>query len=683
MVCSRRSRNRWSNSRLLPLRTCPNGYSTSSTSNSAFRTLQAYGRPSTPNNSFVARCIYGHSVLPNTSPTRRMHHMPFMHAVHLCVLAVLARFGDRQGISVPLHDYRPVAKLTILVHVSHIDKFRAQESYLQNTDLVHVRYFHTACRRCPSMVSSLRSHDAFGRTREMLSTWYTRPTAWVFKMDDDTWLDVDKLMAHIQATNSSTHYYGGFKMMAVDGLFASGGAGYLISRRTMEDVDFRRQCQWHYDQEDVGIGKCMRETIQLLPTDIPVNPDTPEKMIEWWIKPSPDHVSHHRPVSTAISYHYMSPERIRKPWIPGRAFPKRMHQVWLGKSKPPPLDLISACASLHYDWEYTLWTDDNLGNITYDSKYQEKGSFTLRYLHARGAVGDILKAADLVRLEVLYRYGGVAMDADQVCLKRMDPLLELGRTYDWVAAHEHEHDHSSVKRLVACGVQIAHPYSPSIYRALAHVPFIYLGKSAWTSTGPCLISQAIVYPCGRETRPLCGQAYSDADECERPAPLHLLPSRAFYPYHHSEVHLMSRCKHSLAKSYTLQHWSSTRNTYMRASRLLWRPSRWTLDERGASLVGKWPPRHCTGSGNTVQGPATSPGAYVIYTGIDIPAGRVLEAPGTYNITKCNAIGCENMLMASSLRLTSEMTSLRVFGKSPVFRIGWSGVLNNLTKAQRS
>jgi len=594
---------------------------------------------------------------------------PFMHLATLVAAVVRSTFGDRQGIISPLHDYRSVAELTILVHVSHVDKFNAQESYLQNTDLVHVRYFHTACHRCPSRVSSLRSHDAFGRTREMLSTWYTHPTAWVFKMDDDTWLDVDKLLAHIHATDSSTRYYGGFKMRAAEGLlFASGGAGYLISRRTMEDVDFRRRCQWSYDSEDVGIGKCIRDTIQLTPTDIPVNPDTPEKMIEWWIKPSPDHVSRHQPASAAISYHYMSPERIRKPWIPGRPFPKRIHQVWLGKSKPPPLDLISACASLHYDWEYTLWTEDNLGDITYDSKYQEKGSFTHRFLHGRGASGGHLEAADLLRLEVLYRYGGIGMDADQVCLKRMDPLLELGRTYDWVAAHEHEHEHSRVKRLVAAGVQMAHPYSPSIYRALAHLPFIHLQAASWVSTGPCLISQAIVYPCGRETRKLCGKAYSDEDVCERAPPLHLLPSHVFYPYHHSEVHLMSRCEHSIAKSYTLQHWSSTHNTYKRASRLLWRPSKWTLDERGASLVGKWPPRHCTGSGDTVQGPAASPGAYVIYTGINIPAGRVLEATGIQNITKCNAIGCENVIMVRRLHLTSEITSLYVFGKSPVFRV---------------
>ena len=51
--------------------------------------------------------------------------------------------------------------------------------------------------------------------------------------------------------------------------------------------------------------------------------------------------------------------------------------------------------------------------MKYDSKYQQDGSFMLRLFGAT-KLDQILKKVDMLKIEVLYRYGGVAMDADQV-----------------------------------------------------------------------------------------------------------------------------------------------------------------------------------------------------------------------------------------------------------------------------
>ena len=55
---------------------------------------------------------------------------------------------------------------------------------------------------------------------------------------------------------------------------------------------------------------------------------------------------------------------------------------------------------------------------------------------------DILKQVDALKLEILFRFGGVVMDADQICLSRLDEVLDYGLDYDYVAAYEHEHEHA-------------------------------------------------------------------------------------------------------------------------------------------------------------------------------------------------------------------------------------------------
>ena len=95
------------------------------------------------------------------------------------------------------------------------------------------------------------------------------------------------------------------------------------------------------------------------------------------------------------------------------AIPRRFHQIWLG---PKPLPDVEAayCASwacCHTSWEVTLWTE---ATIPPDCRRPEVYD-RLRHPAER---------ADILRLELVWRYGGVYVDTDFECLRPLDGLLE-------------------------------------------------------------------------------------------------------------------------------------------------------------------------------------------------------------------------------------------------------------------
>lgn len=93
--------------------------------------------------------------------------------------------------------------------------------------------------------------------------------------------------------------------------------------------------------------------------------------------------------------------------------PKKFHHIWLG---PDPLPdehrpWIQSWERHHPDWEFVLWTEENLPDDPIRPEVLER---------LRAPV----ERADILRLEVLYREGGVYLDTDLECLRPIDPELE-------------------------------------------------------------------------------------------------------------------------------------------------------------------------------------------------------------------------------------------------------------------
>lgn len=83
--------------------------------------------------------------------------------------------------------------------------------------------------------------------------------------------------------------------------------------------------------------------------------------------------------------------------------PKIINQIWIGP-KSPPLSLIQTWRDKHPDWEHKLWMD-HIGWEN-DRKIQE--------------IPEWFARSDVMRYEILWQFGGVYIDADAVCLQKLD-----------------------------------------------------------------------------------------------------------------------------------------------------------------------------------------------------------------------------------------------------------------------
>ncbi|KAI0723241.1 nucleotide-diphospho-sugar transferase [Earliella scabrosa] len=104
--------------------------------------------------------------------------------------------------------------------------------------------------------------------------------------------------------------------------------------------------------------------------------------------------------------HHTVPERI----------PRIIHQTWKSETLPAKWANVSqGCRDMMPDYEYMLWTDASAREFIaqhYDWFLDTFDGYTYP-----------IQRADAIRYFVLYHYGGVYIDLDMGCLRRIDPLL--------------------------------------------------------------------------------------------------------------------------------------------------------------------------------------------------------------------------------------------------------------------
>jgi mannosyltransferase OCH1-like enzyme len=91
--------------------------------------------------------------------------------------------------------------------------------------------------------------------------------------------------------------------------------------------------------------------------------------------------------------------------------PLVFHQIWLGEAPFPYAVERESWHRFHPKWQHRLWTERDLPG-------------DLELAEAANQLRQPAERADILRLELLHRHGGVYLDADFECLKPIDPLLE-------------------------------------------------------------------------------------------------------------------------------------------------------------------------------------------------------------------------------------------------------------------
>ena len=97
---------------------------------------------------------------------------------------------------------------------------------------------------------------------------------------------------------------------------------------------------------------------------------------------------------------------------PQPQIPKIIHQIWLGSPLPEGLKKYTRTwQQLHPGWQYILWTDENVRHLTLQNqeKYDQATNWAVK--------------SDILRYELLCKFGGLYVDTDFECLMPFDDLM--------------------------------------------------------------------------------------------------------------------------------------------------------------------------------------------------------------------------------------------------------------------
>src|SRR5208282_2305729 len=174
--------------------------------------------------------------------------------------------------------------------------------------------------------------------------------------------------------------------------------------------------------------------------------------------------------------------------------PRLLHAVWVGPLSPP-WKLLHTWPEKNPGWECRLWTDADFktysvmrdGGVHLSREPWKNREFILRMQELNGK-------ADMMRFEILLEHGGIAVDADEECLRPLDdfPLLDSPykrgfREHEAWAAYENE---TCRPELVAMGALGAAPGASVFEELVVGVANQDFRAPAWISVGPWYLTKA-------------------------------------------------------------------------------------------------------------------------------------------------------------------------------------------------
>lgn len=196
--------------------------------------------------------------------------------------------------------------------------------------------------------------------------------------------------------------------------------------------------------------------------------------------------------------------------------PKTIHIIWMGSPFPKEYKgWLDSWKSMHADWNVMLWTDKTLKNF----KMLNRDLFDAARSHE--------EKVDMLRIELLYQFGGLCIDTDCQCLKSFD---EIHRTCDFFAGMAHM-DIFGVNMAgilipnIIMGSIARHPLLAKVMENMRHfkqMPTVSERTGAWLFTRSFFeyVSQGVdqfasiifppsyFYPVSDHAREKCGKEYA-------------------------------------------------------------------------------------------------------------------------------------------------------------------------------
>lgn len=165
--------------------------------------------------------------------------------------------------------------------------------------------------------------------------------------------------------------------------------------------------------------------------------------------------------------------------------PRIIHQIWLGNQMPEKyVQWVSSWLRLQ-GWTYRLWTDKEVDKLLLYNRTLYNNS------------ENYGEKSDILRLELLYHYGGIYADIDCECINE-NIFEELHKSYDFYIGFEPlEHgltnEYNSIKMCNALiGSIPGHPILKKMIVNMQDNYSAYKNSSPIERTGPDYLSRTII-----------------------------------------------------------------------------------------------------------------------------------------------------------------------------------------------
>jgi len=211
------------------------------------------------------------------------------------------------------------------------------------------------------------------------------------------------------------------------------------------------------------------------------------------------------------------------PNIPIQKIPKKVHQIWLGSSFPEQYSVwANSWKKFNPDWEYKLWTDDNVGDV-YLTREQKQIFHRIKH---------IAQKSDYLRYHILNQFGGLYVDTDFECLKSFDDLLFL----DFFTGIGYPADMELYIGLIASIPE--HPILKNVIKGMVNIPDDSHWRKVFNSTGSFYFTRKFFETVNKNTKGVVA-----------------FPMDFFYPFPNNFRKKGQPYKYVKPCSYAIHHWA--------------------------------------------------------------------------------------------------------------------------------
>jgi len=188
--------------------------------------------------------------------------------------------------------------------------------------------------------------------------------------------------------------------------------------------------------------------------------------------------------------------------------PKTLHFVWVGDETKRPDKCIETWREKNPDYRVKIWGNETLERVPWVNGKHIQAMLTR----------ELCGVADMMRYEILYREGGITLDADSVCLS---PLEDWLLKPDAFAHWEQEITRPGLINVSVMGSVAQNPFFGECTLRLKKRDTV-VDKPAWRSTGPVHLTEVFrdtaynltIYPSHYFTKEhFTGIVYDGAGHC--------------------------------------------------------------------------------------------------------------------------------------------------------------------------